>query len=64
MLDYPRGKISQAKSKAEDSKRFFGALWLVLGGFIGRKSDKEPGWQTIWKGCKRLQDMLLGADLF
>jgi Transposase DNA-binding/Transposase DDE domain/Transposase Tn5 dimerisation domain len=34
-----------------------------LGGFIGRKSDGEPGWQTIWKGYKRLQDMLLGADL-
>lgn len=34
-----------------------------LGGFIGRKSDGEPGWQTIWKGYKRLQDMILGADL-
>lgn len=34
-----------------------------LGGFIGRKSDGEPGWQTIWKGYKRLQDMLIGADL-
>ena len=34
-----------------------------MGGFIGRKSDGEPGWQTIWKGYKRLQDMLLGASL-
>ena len=34
-----------------------------LGGFIGRKSDGEPGWQTIWGGYMRLQDMLLGADL-
>ena len=34
-----------------------------LGGFIGRKSDGEPGWQTIWKGYKRLQDMMLGAGL-
>jgi hypothetical protein len=34
-----------------------------MGGFIGRKSDGEPGWQTIWKGYKRLQDMLLGANL-
>lgn len=33
-----------------------------LGGFIGRKSDGEPGWQTIWKGYRRLQDMLMGAD--
>ena len=34
-----------------------------MGGFIGRKSDGEPGWQTIWKGYKRLQDMLTGALL-
>lgn len=34
-----------------------------MGGFIGRKSDGEPGWQTIWKGYKRLQDMLIGANL-
>ncbi len=35
-----------------------------LGGFIGRKSDGEPGWQTIWGGYTRLQDMLWGANLF
>jgi hypothetical protein len=34
-----------------------------MGGFIGRKSDGDPGWQTIWKGYKRLQDMLAGALL-
>lgn len=41
-------------------------FWRALarmGGFIGRKSDGEPGWQTIWKGYKRLQDMVLGANL-
>ncbi len=27
-----------------------------LGGFIGRKSDGEPGWQTLWKGWIRLLD--------
>ena len=25
-----------------------------LGGFIGRKSDGQPGWQTIWRGWQRL----------
>lgn len=34
-----------------------------MGGFIGRKSDGEPGWQTIWKGFVKLQDMLLGISL-
>lgn len=26
-----------------------------LGGFLGRKSDGEPGWQTIWRGYKKMQ---------
>ena len=41
-------------------------FWRSLartGGFIGRKSDGEPGWQTIWKGYKRLQEMLTGELL-
>lgn len=25
-----------------------------LGGFLGRKSDGEPGWQTIWRGLETL----------
>jgi hypothetical protein len=28
-----------------------------LGGFIGRKSDGDPGWQTLWRGWLRLLDM-------
>jgi hypothetical protein len=32
-----------------------------LGGFIGRKSDGEPGWQTLWRGWLRLQDLYWGA---
>ena len=31
-----------------------------LGGFLGRKCDAEPGWQTLWRGYQRLQDMVLG----
>jgi hypothetical protein len=27
-----------------------------LGGFLGRKSDGEPGWQTLWRGFLRLLD--------
>ena len=47
--------------KLETVRDFWRCL-ARLGGFIGRKSDGEPGWQTIWKGYKRLQDMLMGAD--
>jgi hypothetical protein len=32
--------------------------WIAqLGGFLGRKSDGEPGVQTIWLGLGRLEDM-------
>ena len=35
----------------------------MLGGFLGRKGDGEPGWQTIWDGWTRLQDILWGIEL-
>ena len=35
----------------------------MLGGFLGRKGDGEPGWQTIWAGWTRLQDILWGIEL-
>ena len=31
-----------------------------LGGFNARKSDGEPGWQTVWKGLQRLTWMING----
>jgi hypothetical protein len=33
-----------------------------LGGFLGRKSDGEPGWQTIWRGLETLLLCLRGAE--
>ena len=33
-----------------------------LGGFLGRKGDGEPGWQTIWGGLEKLLLCLRGAD--
>ena len=29
----------------------------ALGGFLGRKCDKEPGTQTLWRGLHRLTDI-------
>lgn len=34
-----------------------------LGGFLGRKGDGEPGWQTLWRGWQQLDYMTLGARL-
>lgn len=34
-----------------------------LGGFLARKSDGDPGWQTTWRGWHKLDLMVLGARL-
>jgi len=34
-----------------------------LGGFLGRKSDGEPGWITIWRGWKKLATLVRGAKI-
>jgi hypothetical protein len=34
-----------------------------LGGFLGRKHDREPGVRALWRGYQRLQDMLAGFAL-
>jgi hypothetical protein len=33
-----------------------------LGGFLGRKGDGQPGWQTIWRGWHRLMWMSEGVE--
>jgi hypothetical protein len=41
---------------------FFRGL-ASLGGFLGRKSDGEPGWQTVWRGLETLLQCLRGAEV-
>lgn len=41
-------------------------FWHTLarrGGFIGRKSDGVPGWQTIWKGWSEVMLLVQGFEL-
>jgi hypothetical protein len=33
-----------------------------LGGFLARKHDGSPGWQTIWRGWQRLLWMCEGLE--
>lgn len=35
-----------------------------LGGFIGRKSDGDPGVKTLWRGWQRFQDIVATWSLF
>ena len=54
-------------------KRAPSAPWTVrefyremakLGGFLGRKSDGEPGWITLWRGFEKLHLCLRGAESY
>lgn len=45
------------------SHRDFVRCVARLGGFIGRRSDGEPGWITIWRGWQRLLPMVEGFNL-
>lgn len=54
-------------------KRIFSAPWTVRefyremakpGGFLGRKSDGEPGWITVWRGFEKLHLCLRGAESY
>jgi len=36
----------------------------ALGGFLGRKSDGEPGTQTMWRGLQRLDDITATYRIF
>jgi hypothetical protein len=33
-----------------------------LGGFLGRKCDGDPGWQTLWRGLDTLLQCLRGME--
>ncbi len=33
------------------------------GRLLGPERDGEPGWQTLWRGYQRLQDMVLGLKI-
>lgn len=34
-----------------------------LGGFLGRKSDGQPGWITIWRGWEKLNTLVRAAEI-
>jgi hypothetical protein len=53
--------VSNHRSPIKTVREFFRRL-AGLGGFLGRKSDGEPGWQTIWSGLETLLLCLRGAE--
>jgi hypothetical protein len=47
------GKITRRPRAIHTVGEFMRAL-AGLGGFLGRRSDGKPGWQTIWRGLQTL----------
>jgi hypothetical protein len=53
--------VLKTKRTLRTLRDFFRAL-ASLGGFLGRKSDGDPGWQTVWRGLQTLLLCLRGAE--
>jgi len=52
-------RIHKSKRLPDTAPTVYQAVrWIAqLGGFLGRKSDGEPGVTTLWRGWQRLQDL-------
>ena len=51
-------------TKPDLTIRDYYVLLARLGGFLNRKSDGNPGWQSLWKGQQQLYWMLEGVKVF
>jgi len=52
----------RAKPSTMTVKRFVDGV-ARLGGYLCRKCDGPPGWNSLWRGYQRLMDMLWGERL-
>lgn len=53
--------VLKSRKPIKTVREFFRSL-AGLGGFLGRKGDGEPGWQTVWGGLRTLLLCLRGAE--
>jgi hypothetical protein len=63
LVAYLRKQVDPKITAASLTVRRFTHEVAKLGGFIGRNSDGEPGWQTLWQGWRQLELMTLGHEL-
>jgi hypothetical protein len=53
--------VTKTRKPINTVREFFRGL-AMFGGFLGRKGDGEPGWQTIWAGLDKLLLCVRGAE--
>lgn len=49
--------------KGTATARWFWTSIAQLGGFMNRKGDGDPGWQTLWRGWQTLNHLVRGYEL-
>ena len=59
----PERRVLNGLGHRVKTARDFVRAVAELGGFLGRKCDQEPRWQTLWRGYRRPQDLVLGLQL-
>ncbi|MFT5934950.1 MAG: hypothetical protein ACI9M6_002006 [Hydrogenophaga sp.] len=52
---YLRVLCAMRKLLAELTVRAYWREVARMGGFLGRTNDRDPGWQTLWKGLEKLE---------
>ena len=55
-------RATKREGRVLSVKQFVDAV-AGLGGYLGRRGDGPPGWESLWRGYQRLKDMMLGAKL-
>lgn len=55
----PPGSSTRGQAQKPHSLREMIRMIAGLGGFLGRKSDGEPGTQTLWRGLQRADDIAI-----
>jgi hypothetical protein len=53
----------QRPAECFETNRAFLRGVAQLGGFLARTSDRDPGWQTLWKGWSGLMTLVEGYEL-
>lgn len=53
-------KVSKDRLTIDEFLRYI----AQMGGFLNRKSDGRPGWQTLWEGWKFFMGLKAGVQLF
>jgi len=59
--------VSRLAKHADPATLTLGEFYRAVarrGGWLGRKHDGQPGWQTLWRGWRQIADYVTGIQLY